>query len=88
MRIHGNLTNLREASVEYAGMDRAENAARAAKTRRQLQKAAQTISATDLETPDPGASLLIGEWLNVNHNQSLADDDYIPGPAHCEPFPG
>jgi hypothetical protein len=79
MHIHANLSNVQPASLYGASNHRAENAERAAKTRRHLHKAAQTLDAAALEATDPGASLLVGEWLSVRHNQSLAEDEYTPG---------
>ena len=86
MHIHANLMN-QAANFYDSNSLRAEQAERAARTRRKLQKAAQAIDA-DLATADPAAGMLMGQWLSVNHNQSLADDRYMAGPTHYRPFPG
>ncbi|HTW82166.1 MAG TPA: hypothetical protein VME23_21655 [Terracidiphilus sp.] len=79
MHIHANLNNIQAASVYGASNARAENGERAAQTRRRLRKTAQTLDASSLESSNPSASFLVGEWLNVHHNKSLADDEYTPG---------
>jgi len=85
MHIHGTEFNVQAASLSGAGSYRAENAERSAQTRRRLLKAARTLDATDIETADPEASLLVGAWLNVRHNHALAEDEYtpdaVPGPG-------
>jgi hypothetical protein len=78
MHIHGNL-NVQATSLGAANSARAENAERAAETRRRLYKAAQSIDATATESTDPDASYLVGEWLSVRHNHALADDRYTRG---------
>lgn len=83
MHIHGNLMNVQPASLYEASNHRAEIAERAAQTRRRLRKAAQALGAAALDAPtldstNPGASLLVGEWLSVRHNQSVAEDEYTP----------
>jgi hypothetical protein len=88
VHIHANMMNPQAAGLYDPSSLRAAQAERAAQTRRKLLSAAQTMGATDLESLDPDAGLLIGRWLNANHNQSLADDSYAPGPTHVEPFPG
>ena len=88
MHIHANMLNPQAAGLYDPSSLRAAQAERAAQTRRKLQNAAQTIGATDSETLDPNASMLMGHWLNVDHNQSLPDDSYVPGSTHNEPFPG
>jgi hypothetical protein len=79
MHIHANDLNVQAASLAGAGSYRAENAERAAKTRRRLHKAAQTIDATAPEASDPSASFLVGEWLNLRHSHALAEDEYTHG---------
>jgi hypothetical protein len=81
MHIHGNLNNIHAASLAGAGSFRAENAERAAQTRRRLLKAAQTMDATarEADAVAPDASFLVGEWLNVSHNHALAEDEYTHG---------
>jgi hypothetical protein len=79
MHIHGNQLNVQAASLGGAGSYRAENAERAAQTRRRLHKAAQALDTPALETSDPSASFLVGEWLSVRHNHALAEDEYTHG---------
>jgi hypothetical protein len=79
MHIHSNLNNIQAASLAGASSYRAENAERAAQTRRRLMKAAQTPEGSFLEGSDPSASFLVGEWLTVRHNHALAEDEYTPG---------
>ncbi|MGD0910328.1 MAG: hypothetical protein ABR928_00445 [Terracidiphilus sp.] len=81
MHIHASLMSVQAASLAGAGNARAENAEKAAQTRRQLRKAAQHVDTTSFaaDAAAPDASFLVGEWLNVRHNHSLADDKYTPG---------
>jgi hypothetical protein len=79
MHIHGNGFNVQSASLGGAASYRAENAERAAQTRKRLHKAAQTLEATALDASDPDASFLVGEWLSVRHNHTLVEDEYTHG---------
>ncbi|MGP8250796.1 MAG: hypothetical protein ACLQHF_02115 [Terracidiphilus sp.] len=81
MHIHGNDLNVQAASLAGVASYRAGDAERAARTRRRLQNSAQTLEPTALETSDPGANLLVGQWLSVRHNHALAEDEYTPGPS-------
>jgi len=79
MHIHGNYLNVQAASLAGAGSYRAQNAERAAQNRRRLNKAAQSLEATSIESTDPDASFLVGEWLSLRHNHAQAEDEYTPG---------
>jgi hypothetical protein len=89
MHIHANLMNPQAAGPYDPSARRAEQAERAAQTRRKLQKASETITASDLDTPDAGAAgLLVRNWLNAGPNPSLAEDNYTPAPESHDFFPG
>ena len=79
MRIHGQQPTLQAAEMAGAANYRAENAERSGRTRRRLMKAAQTLDAAALESADPGAGLLVDQWLSVRHNAAMAEDEYTPG---------
>jgi hypothetical protein len=73
MHIHGASLNVQGAN--FASISNGEHSAaaqRAAKVRKRLLKNAQTLGGDTT----PEESMLIGNWLNVCHNQSLADDEY------------
>lgn len=78
MHIHANM-NIEAASLAAAASYRAENAERAAQTRRRLNKAAQTLDAATLGTSDPDTGLMVSEWLNAHHDDSPAEDTYTQG---------
>jgi hypothetical protein len=76
MHIHGNNLNILAPSLDTPNSVRSENAEKAAETRRRLRKATETLGAPTAESSDSNATFLAGEWLNVRHNYSLAEDKY------------
>jgi len=73
MHTHGSVLNVQGAN--FASVSNGERAAasqRAAEVRKRLLKSAQAPGGDTT----PEESKLIGNWLNVYHNQSLADDEY------------
>jgi hypothetical protein len=69
MHIHPVAIGLHTINTSTAGNDRAAAAQRAAETRKRLLKSAQSL---DEETPtDADATLLIGQWLDTRHSQTL-----------------
>jgi hypothetical protein len=73
MHIHGTMMNAQGANLaSISSGERAAAAQQAAEVRKRLLRNAQ-IPGGDTS---PEEATLIGNWLNVRHNQSLADDEY------------
>jgi hypothetical protein len=73
MHIHGTMQNSQGANLASASnIERSAAAQQAAEVRKRLLRNAQTPGGDTT----PEEATLIGNWLNVRHNQSLADDDY------------
>ena len=73
MHIHGASLNVQGANfASISSGERSAAAQRAAGVRKRLLSGARTLAGDST----PEESMLIGNWLNVCHNQSLADDEY------------
>lgn len=73
MHTHGAIMNVQGANfASISSGDRSAAAEKAAEVRKRLLRNAETPGGDT--TPEETA--LIGNWLNVFHNQSLADDEY------------
>jgi hypothetical protein len=73
MHIHGANLNVQGANfASISSGERSAAAQRAAEARKRLLRNAQTPGGDTT----PEESMLICNWLNVCHNQSLADDEY------------
>ena len=74
MHVHPAAVGLYAINTYALANERAANAQRAAEVRKRLLKAGQS---GDLEVnDDPGATLLIGQWLDCRHSQVLPGDEY------------
>jgi hypothetical protein len=73
MHTHGASLNVQGANfASISNGERAAAAQRAAEVRKRLLRNAQTAGGDTT----PEETMLIGNWLNVCHNQSLAEDEY------------
>jgi hypothetical protein len=72
MRIHGMSLNIQSINLYAAAQSARAAAQRGTEVRKSLLKSARSIGAD----PDPGASLLIGQWLDSRHSQVLPQDEY------------
>jgi hypothetical protein len=74
MHVHPAAVGLHAINTYSLANERAANAQRAAEVRKKLLKAAQSDD-LDVNT-DPDAALLIGQWLDSRHSQTLPGDEY------------
>jgi hypothetical protein len=74
MHIHPTGVGLHAINTYSLANERAANAQRAAEIRKKLLKAAQSDD-LDVST-DPDATLLVGQWLDSRHSQTLPGDEY------------
>jgi hypothetical protein len=81
MHIHPVAVGLDPINTSAAGSERASEAQRAAEVRKRLLKSAQSIESGT----DPGATLLIGQWLDSRHSQVLPQDEYQTAASGKDP---
>ena len=74
MHVHPAAVGLHAINTYSLANERAANAQRAAEIRKKLLKAAQSDD-LDVNT-DPDATLLVGQWLDSRHSQTLPGDEY------------
>jgi hypothetical protein len=74
MHVHPAAVGLHAINTYALANERAANAQRAAEVRKKMLKAAQSDE-LDINT-DPDATLLIGQWLDSRHSQTLPGDEY------------
>ena len=74
MHVHPAAVGLHAINTYSLANERAANAQRAAEVRKKLLKAAQSDD-LDVNT-DPDAALLVGQWLDSRHSQTLPGDEY------------
>ena len=73
MHIHGAVTTVQSANfASISNEQRAATSQGASEGRKRALKNAQTLGGDTA----PEQSTFVGNWLNVYHNQSLADDEY------------
>jgi hypothetical protein len=80
MHIHPAAIGQHAINISAAGNQRAAATQRAAEVRKRLLKSVDTIDASD-----PGATFLIGQWMDSRHSQVLPQDEYHSAASGKDP---